>query len=57
MGGLLHWLAMGGYWPFVWPAYAVAAIVLGGLAAETVRRHRAARIRAAALERAGPVNS
>ena len=27
---MLHWLYMGGYWPFVWPSYALAlfAIVL-----------------------------
>ncbi len=24
-------LSMGGYWPYVWPAFAVAALVLGGL--------------------------
>ena len=27
---MLHWLYMGGYWPFVWPSYVLAlfAIVL-----------------------------
>ncbi|MFI4947811.1 MAG: heme exporter protein CcmD [Alphaproteobacteria bacterium] len=34
------WLAMGGYAAFVWPAYAVAAGVLGGLALWSWRRHR-----------------
>jgi heme exporter protein D len=36
----LNWLAMGGYAGFVWPAYGVAAIVMGGLALYSWRRHR-----------------
>ena len=32
MSALGSWLAMGGYAVFVWPAYGLAAIVLGGLA-------------------------
>jgi heme exporter protein D len=35
-----RWLAMGGYAAFVWPAYGVAALVLGGLAWHSWRRHR-----------------
>jgi len=31
---------MGGYAAFVWPAYGVTAIVLGGLALHSWRRHR-----------------
>jgi heme exporter protein D len=31
MQSLLGYLAMGGYAAFVWPAYAVAAVVLAGL--------------------------
>ncbi len=34
------WLAMGGYATFVWPAYGLAAAVLGGLAWHSWRRHR-----------------
>ena len=34
------WLAMGGYAAFVWPAYGIAAIVLGGFALYSWRRHR-----------------
>jgi heme exporter protein D len=34
------WAAMGGYAGFVWPAYGVAAAVLGGLALVSWRRHR-----------------
>jgi heme exporter protein D len=40
MSPLTSWLAMGGYAGFVWPAYAVAATVLGGLAAWSWRRYR-----------------
>jgi heme exporter protein D len=40
MSAIESWLAMGGYAGFVWPAYGVAAIVLGGLALGSWRRHR-----------------
>ncbi|HKS89524.1 MAG TPA: heme exporter protein CcmD [Stellaceae bacterium] len=40
MSALTQWLAMGGYAAFVWPAYAVAAVVLGGLSWQSWRRHR-----------------
>jgi heme exporter protein D len=40
MNAIESWLLMGGYAGFVWPAYGVAAIVLGGLAALSWRRHR-----------------
>jgi heme exporter protein D len=40
MSGLADWLAMGGYAAFVWPAYGVAAAVLGGLSLYCWRRHR-----------------
>ena len=32
MVAIRHWLAMGGYAFYVWPAYGVMAAVLGGLA-------------------------
>ena len=41
MSGLRHWAEMGGYAAFVWPAYAVALIVLGGIVAQSWRRYRA----------------
>jgi heme exporter protein D len=41
MSGLQHWAAMGGYAAFVWPAYAVALLVLGGIAALSWLRYRA----------------
>ena len=37
---LAQWAAMGGYAIFVWPAYGVAALVLGGMALHAWRRHR-----------------
>ena len=37
-----EYLAMGGYAAFIWPAYAAAAAILGGMTVLTLRRHRAA---------------
>ena len=48
MDALFGWLGMGGYAAFVWPAYAIAAVVLGGLTLHSWRRYRAS---AAALSR------
>lgn len=41
MSGLQHWAQMGGYAAFVWSAYAVAVVVLGGIAAQSWWRYRA----------------
>jgi heme exporter protein D len=41
MSALTAYFAMGGYAGFVWPAYAIAAAVLGGLVAHSWRRYRA----------------
>ena len=41
VNGLADWAAMGGYAVFVWPAYAVALVVLGGLTVQSWRRYRA----------------
>lgn len=41
MSGWQHWAQMGGYAGFVWPAYAVALVVLGGVAVQSWRRYRA----------------
>ncbi|HVA13123.1 MAG TPA: heme exporter protein CcmD [Stellaceae bacterium] len=40
MAAVDHFLAMGGYARFVWPAYAVALIVMGGLLIESVLTYR-----------------
>jgi heme exporter protein D len=41
MTGFSTWAAMGGYAAFVWSAYGVALIVLGGIAAQSWCRYRA----------------
>ncbi len=48
MDALSHWFAMGGYAGYVWPAYAIAVAVLGGIGVQSWWRHRAS---ADALER------
>lgn len=40
---LSHFLAMGGYAAYVWPAYGVAALILGGLTLVSVLEARSAR--------------
>jgi heme exporter protein D len=40
-GEVARYLAMGGYAGFVWSAYGVALVVLGGLAWQSWRRYRA----------------
>ena len=40
MRALTTYFAMGGYAGFVWPAYGIAALVLGVLAWQSWRRHR-----------------
>jgi heme exporter protein D len=37
---VVEFLRMGGYAGFVWPAYAVAALVMGALFAQSLRRYR-----------------
>ena len=55
MSAIDAWLAMGGYAVYVWPAYAIAAIALGGLSLHAWRRHRASGKDLALLQRqAGP---
>ncbi len=44
-------LAMGGYAAYVWPAYAVTAILLVGAAVATWRAYGRAKRRLAALEK------
>ena len=42
MSGVAAYLAMGGYAAFVWPAYAIALVVLGGIVVQSWRRYRIA---------------
>ena len=48
MGNFDAFLAMGGYAQFVWPAYGLALVVLGGLTIQSWRRYRRSTL---ALER------
>ena len=41
MSAIGAYLAMGGYAAFVWPAYAVATIAIGGISWHSWRRYRA----------------
>jgi heme exporter protein D len=54
MDALATWLAMGGYAAFVWPAYGIAAFVLGGLAIRSWQRHRHSAGELDRLQRGGP---
>jgi heme exporter protein D len=54
VSGLGAFLAMGGYADYVWPAYAAAAIVLGGLAAWSIAGYRRARRELDVLQRNAP---
>jgi heme exporter protein D len=51
MNALSAWLAMGGYAGFVWPAYGIAVVVLGGLTLHSWRRYRASADSLARLQR------
>jgi len=51
MNAVESWFLMGGYAGFVWPAYGVAIIVLGGLALDSWRRHRRSSDMLARLQR------
>jgi heme exporter protein D len=54
MKAALDFLAMGGYAIFVWPAYGVAALVLGGLSLQTLRGYRRNRRLLDRLQQGGP---
>jgi len=43
MDAVAHFLAMGGYARFVWPAYGVAVLVLGWMVTDTVTAYRRSR--------------
>jgi len=49
-------LEMGGYGAYVWPAYAVSAATLAGLAILILRRAAKAQKRLSALQRIQPEN-
>ena len=51
MEAVIDYLYMDGYWPFVWPAYGIAAVVLIALLAASLRMLRANEGALARLER------
>jgi len=57
MQAVLDYLAMGGYAAYVWPAYGLTVLVMGGLAVHAVRRLRAQQRAVAALEGEGAGDS
>ena len=40
MDGIAQFLMMGGYAQYVWPAYALAVLILGGFAVQSLRDYR-----------------
>jgi heme exporter protein D len=51
---LSTFLAMGGYAGFVWPAYGVALLALGGITLQSWRRYRASERALDQLQRSVP---
>jgi heme exporter protein D len=54
MDSVIRFLEMGGYAQYVWPAYAVTAVVLVGMLVESLAGYRRNRRQLDALERARP---
>ena len=52
MGDVGVFFAMGGYAAFVWPAYGLALVVLGGLAVQAWGRYRASTVALEQLQQA-----
>jgi len=50
MSAVAEWAAMGGYAGWVWSAWGLTALCIGGLAVLTLRRSAQVRARLAALE-------
>lgn len=54
MSPLESFFHMGGYWPYIWPAYGMAAFLLVGLLVLTIVNLRQANQELAALEALSP---
>jgi heme exporter protein D len=54
MASIDHFLAMGGYAVFVWPAYGVALVVMAGFAIHGVAAYRRRQKELARLEHEAP---
>ena len=52
---MMHWLYMGGYWPFVWPSYLLTAVAVALNIGSARRAFRAAvgEARRRAMQRRG----
>jgi len=50
MDAIEHFLAMGGYARFVWPAFGLAVLVMGGLVIESLITYRKRQRELAAVE-------
>ena len=57
MQAVESFLEMGGYAAFVWPAYALTALVMTGITVQTLRRYRRAQRELAELQRGRPVGA
>lgn len=51
MDSLTRWLEMGGYAPYVWPAFAATVVVLAGLLFDSIRTLRSREATLAELQR------
>ncbi len=51
MGQLDHFLSMGGYARFVWPAFGLAVIVMGGLVVDSLVTYKKRQRELAAAEK------
>ena len=51
MAGIAHYLAMGGFAVYVWPAFAVATVIMAALAVQSVAVYRRRRRELDRLER------
>mgnify|MGYP000117682889 CR=1 FL=1 len=54
MSTLMSFFHMGGYWPYIWPAYGVVAMLLIGLLVWTLIALRQSRTELEALEALAP---
>ena len=54
MGSLSEFFAMGGHGGFIWSAYAIAVVVIGGLVISSLRAVKAREAEVAALEASRP---
>ena len=54
MSPLMSFFHMGGYWPYIWPAYGVVAVLFIGLLVWTLDALKRSRLELEALEALAP---